>query len=151
MTAENIVRISITTTAPGKMPQIEDIHFTNVPMHRVHAAINMLNGDPFADALNSDRDDTPPTLKHLIEQHGKAVAKMMYSAMYGRPNTYPATGANEYVYKDTDSAMPEGTREYTLTELFGWYDGTPHCHECGATVDHEQRNTHRLWHNKLLP
>jgi len=51
--------------------------------------------------------------------------------------------------------MTDTTKEFTLTELFGWYAGNDasavlkECSECGAAVSNAE--THRQWHNKLLP
>jgi len=61
-----------------------------------------------------------------------------------------------YAYRDTDSMR---TKDFQLTELFGWFDGVKsaerliNCFECGAVVsyDNEMMEKHRTWHNKLLP
>jgi len=59
-----------------------------------------------------------------------------------------------YAYRDTDSMR---TKDFTLTELFGWYEGNKSngpflvCGECGSAVVIESRDVHRQWHNKLLP
>jgi len=63
------------------------------------------------------------------------------------------------VLNGDQEGMPEGTREFTLTELFGWYDGVKaaerliNCHECGSVIsyDSEMMEKHRTWHNKTLP
>ena len=132
---ENIVRISITTTAPGKIPHIEDIHFTNVPMHRVHAAIAVLNGD--------GEDALPAGYESLAH---KLAANKLYGDVANQENP---------LKKFYPPYVAEGTKEFTMLELFPdveKFKPRECCVECGAFVPYEQeRQTHVTWHNKTLP
>jgi len=70
--------------------------------------------------------------------------KLKANSIYGKRDPF---------YQDTDSLHT--SREFTMTELFGWYDGIKasdriiNCHECGCVVsyDGEMMEKHRTWHN----
>lgn len=82
---------------------MQHLEFTNVPMERVHAAIALLN-------------DEPPTWVDMIGTHGVPMAKMMYSAMYGR-NANGVSGRDakdEIMYNDSDSAHAESESVHQL-------------------------------------
>lgn len=74
--------------------------------------------------------------------------------------TYGKVAHRGHIYADTDSLAVQPQRgDFTMTELFGWYDGTKvadrliNCRECGCAVsyDNEVMEVHRQWHTKLLP
>jgi len=121
---ENIVRISITTTAPGKIPHIEDIHFTNVPMHRVHAAIAVLNGD--------GEDALPAGYESLAH---KLAANKTYGEHASRTRDFTMLELFPHQEGYKFSFVPQEC-----------------CSECGAFVPYEEsRVKHVTWHNKTLP
>ena len=150
----------------------ERVVFTSVPMERVHAAIDLLNGT------------TGATLAELVEKHGVTVAKMMYNTMYGKPKSpletaieesqkakaetrfAPAADSSHWLsnskaiqdelnnplpYKDSDSMREHRTEDFTVAELFPNYEHTSICVECGVFVYPAHLETHTTWHNKTLP
>ena len=130
---ENVVRISITTTAPGKIPHIEDIHFTNVPMHHVHAAIALLNDD-------GERMTPYDKMLFNAEYAKNRAANAMHDVNNGEPWESPLA-------KFYPPYAAPGTKAFTEEELFS--PDSVMCAECGAYV--HDRAIHVTWHNKTLP
>jgi len=130
ITSDNADIVSILVGLSGK-----PIQFTNLPMHHVHAAIAVLNGDPYADALKATENNPQAQVNYLYgkDADGNPLAKF-----------YPPYVA-------------EGTKEFTPTELFPNHPDEPwrpqeYCEECGALVPYERaRDKHVTWHNKTLP
>jgi len=122
----NAQQINITIVQAGDRKQL--VEFTNVPMHRVHAAIAVLNGDYYESPADK----------------GERVAKLAYNAMYGKQGDIHA-------YTDTDSMR---TKDFTEDELFPFESHIEKtslycCAECGAAVLNVVEHT--SWHNKTLP
>ena len=103
----------------------EPVRFTNVPMHRVHAAIAVLNGDT---------DTTTPE-----QSHANAVA-------HGH-----ATGIMNYADTDSMRTKDFNSRELFGNQIGEERNGKTikECLECGALVTAHGRHT--TWHNKTLP
>jgi len=117
----------------------ESVTFTNVPMHHVHAAIALLNDDPYADALKATENNPQAQVNYL---YGKDAD--------GGPIKRESTGETVgHAYADTDSMR---TKDFTIAELFKpaiLRQSGYACSECGAMV--AALDIHVTWHNKTLP
>jgi len=97
------------------------VEFTNVPMHRVHAAIALLNGD---------QEET-----ELTEEGARLLAISQ------------AAQQRDLFRKFYPPYVAPGTKAFTEEELFS--PDSVMCAECGAYV--HDRAIHVTWHNKTLP
>jgi len=100
----------------------EPVRFTNVPMHRVHTAIAVLNGD--------GEDALPAGYESLAH---KLAANKMYGDHASRTRDFTS---EELFGQQKGKETNYGTYVYS-------------CFECGAVVD--SRAKHVTWHNKTLP
>jgi len=100
------------------------VRFTNVPVHRVHAAIALLNGD--TDFGTLERGNITAAKPGEFSRYDSEVRRW--------------------------DRIPEGTKEFTAAELFKpaiLRQSGYACSECGAMV--AALDTHVTWHNKTLP
>jgi len=119
---------------------VTDVDFTNVPMHLVHAAIAVLNGD--TDFGTIERGNITAAEPGEFKRFDSRNPKAEVNYLYGKD-----TDGNPSAYADTDSMR---TKNFTKEELF--QQGiimTNQCAECGAYV--ANRDKHVTWHNKTLP
>ena len=117
------------------------------------------NGDEWVISTHDSADEA--TTK--AEEYKKTDDRFEYRVDVSEVARGNITATNRATFNEWRTTAPhpiEPARgDFQLTELFGWYDGTKaadrliNCNECGAVVsyDNKMMETHRQWHNKLLP
>jgi len=140
---DNAATVVQTVIVDDKIMQSETLSFTNVPMHRVHAAIALLNDD-------GERMTPYDKMLFNAEYAKNRAANAMHDVNNGEPWENPLA-------KFYPPYAAPGTKEFTTEELFPRVDeplnvdGDPCgiCRECGAVVSNPVK--HVTWHNKTLP